>query len=284
MSLSFITRFLIMMFIISITISTQSRAASQCAPELNEIIEQMISWRSRNPLELEQSCPLVSAREREPLANSMLIDIRSAPESKKSHLRNAINFPQDSVLYEIALKKKPLILLDKGYRQSQTEGLCSKLKQAGFNDVSVLDGGINALVSYNHDYLPNPNALMSLYELSFEDLTYLMINKRLTVYTANLNINPNKYILSRISNPLPTNELDKLLSGKSGATPSNTSILIIGDLTNNLEIISRYRPYLYSNVYFFSPGIEEYERMFLNWQRMLTEKKVDLRKLDRCLI
>jgi rhodanese-related sulfurtransferase len=77
---------------------------------------------------------------------TLMLDVRDEAEFAKGHLRDAKNIPMKQLATRIAeidkFKAKSVIVLCASGVQSSKAS--SQLKNAGFNDVHILDGGMTA--------------------------------------------------------------------------------------------------------------------------------------------
>ncbi|MBW1754031.1 MAG: hypothetical protein JRJ46_13250, partial [Deltaproteobacteria bacterium] len=73
----------------------------------------------------------------------ILVDIRNQEEFAKVSIPGAINIPLHFVKSKAFLNSKPIVLVDGGYTDRQTEKQCKELNREGFR-VSLLSGGLLA--------------------------------------------------------------------------------------------------------------------------------------------
>lgn len=74
--------------------------------------------------------------------NFSFVDVRSPAEFERYRIAGSINIPLHLVKTKEFLKKIPVVLVNDGRSTTELEKTCSELKQAGFERVSVLDGGL----------------------------------------------------------------------------------------------------------------------------------------------
>jgi len=73
--------------------------------------------------------------------SAFLIDIRDNQAFQRYHIPGSLNIPVHTLKTKTFLKSKHLILLNEGH--STLETLCIALQQAGFRQISILQGGLN---------------------------------------------------------------------------------------------------------------------------------------------
>ena len=77
-----------------------------------------------------------------------IIDIRKNQEFNKVHIPGSINIPLHFIKSKRYLKKKTIIIIDKGFFYRQIIEECKKLKSQNF-DVRILNGGLNTWLVKN---------------------------------------------------------------------------------------------------------------------------------------
>jgi rhodanese-related sulfurtransferase len=76
--------------------------------------------------------------------NFSFVDVRSPAEFDRYRISGSINIPLHLVKTKEFLKKLPVVLVNDGRSTAELEKTCGELKQAGFERVAVLDGGLFA--------------------------------------------------------------------------------------------------------------------------------------------
>ncbi|MBU0676698.1 MAG: rhodanese-like domain-containing protein [Verrucomicrobia bacterium] len=76
-------------------------------------------------------------------ANSrvVLVDVRPEDQYELFHIPGSINIPVHAVKTKAFLRHRPFVLLDRAYRERETEGLCEELRERGFRQCLFLPGG-----------------------------------------------------------------------------------------------------------------------------------------------
>jgi len=79
------------------------------------------------------------------LANKiLLLDVRDKSEYEEFRIPRAVHVPLHQLKYKSYLKKKSLVLVGSGKQYKTLEQTFSDLQEEGFEDISILDGGIRA--------------------------------------------------------------------------------------------------------------------------------------------
>jgi len=73
-----------------------------------------------------------------------LVDVRSPAEFEQYRISESINIPLHLVKTKIFLKNAPIVLVNDGRSTAELEQVCQELRQGGFRQVTVLEGGLNA--------------------------------------------------------------------------------------------------------------------------------------------
>lgn len=74
----------------------------------------------------------------------LLIDIRRMDQFQKYQIPGSLNLSPFSIKSKRFLTDKRIVLVNEGRNLTQLDGLCTQLKSAGFQDVSVMIGGLHA--------------------------------------------------------------------------------------------------------------------------------------------
>ena len=77
-------------------------------------------------------------------ANATLIDVRLSAHFQSYHIPGSLNIPLHAIKTKAFLKHRPLVLVNEGRTSLALEQTCQELRQQGFVQVAVLDGGLKA--------------------------------------------------------------------------------------------------------------------------------------------
>jgi len=101
---------------------------------------------SNKPQDRDRACliSLDDATQLQLKKNVQFVDVRSAADYGLAHMPEAIHIPLHLVKTKSFLKNINVILVDAGRSTSELVSHCVTLRQQGFKQVSVLDGGLQA--------------------------------------------------------------------------------------------------------------------------------------------
>lgn len=77
-------------------------------------------------------------------ADTVLIDLRRPTEFAELRIPGALNIPPHQIKTKGFLRNKHLLLVDAGYRYGSAERTAAELEAAGFEEVRIIEGGLNA--------------------------------------------------------------------------------------------------------------------------------------------
>ncbi|HXU92608.1 MAG TPA: rhodanese-like domain-containing protein [Gallionella sp.] len=98
------------------------------------------------------------------------VDVRSPEEYARYHIAGSINIPLHMVRTKEFLKATPVLLVNDGRCTIDLENTCRELRQSGFKDISVLDGGLFAWHASQRPLEGDPIELSRLSRMSVEEL------------------------------------------------------------------------------------------------------------------
>lgn len=99
-----------------------------------------------------------------------LVDVRSPAEYDRYRIADSINIPLHLVKTKEFLKKLSVVLVNDGRSTTELEKKCGELKQAGFDHVSVLEGGLFAWYVNKRALEGDPAAQSKLNRMTAEEL------------------------------------------------------------------------------------------------------------------
>ncbi|MCU7905839.1 MAG: rhodanese-like domain-containing protein [Candidatus Thiodiazotropha sp. (ex Epidulcina cf. delphinae)] len=76
--------------------------------------------------------------------NALLIDVRKPEAFRSNKIPGSVNIPLYQLKHTQGLGGRPIVLVNEGHRLRPLEEACTQLTAEGFEQVSVLDGGIKA--------------------------------------------------------------------------------------------------------------------------------------------
>lgn len=114
---------------------------------------------------------LLSEIDKLPASNEInFVDVRLPEEYARYHIAGSINIPLHIVRMKEFLKTIPVILVNEGRCTSELENTCRELKQSGFKNISVLDGGLLGWHASQRPLDGDPIELSRLDHISAEEL------------------------------------------------------------------------------------------------------------------
>jgi rhodanese-related sulfurtransferase len=98
------------------------------------------------PKTRDGSCAVsvADAQQRHSTAQATLIDVRLPAHFQRYHIPGSLNIALHTMKTKAFLKHTPLILVNEGSMAAVLAQACQELRQQGFTQVSVLDGGLRA--------------------------------------------------------------------------------------------------------------------------------------------
>lgn len=99
-----------------------------------------------------------------------LVDVRSPAEYDRYRIADSINIPLHQIKTKAFLKKMSVVLVNDGHSTTELQKTCGELKQAGFDRVAVLEGGLFAWQASKRALEGDPVAQSRLNRLSVEEL------------------------------------------------------------------------------------------------------------------
>jgi len=91
------------------------------------------------------------------------VDVRSSAEFDQYHIAGSINIPSHLLKTKEFLKKTHAVLVDDGRSTIELEKMCHELRRNGFEQISVLDGG---LFAWNASQRPLEGDPLEIYKLN----------------------------------------------------------------------------------------------------------------------
>lgn len=99
-----------------------------------------------------------------------VIDMRKKDQFEAFHINGALNMDMTSLGSKTYLRESPLLLLGEGKGDRELYLTCAQLKQSGFKEVRVLQGGMTAWVAQGQAVLGQAPGLPQLMRLSPAEL------------------------------------------------------------------------------------------------------------------
>jgi len=215
----------------------------------------------------------------------LIIDIRQAREFKKIHIPGSINIPLYFIKSKRYLKKKIIIIADKGFYYRQIKEECKKLKKLNF-DVRILNGGINtwltkslpikgSVFSQEEFYLIDSRKVyqeQSIYPVLFVDSSAKTHkSKNLKVIFSNI-----------ISLNTKTQQLFTEIIKYNKANPTG-SILVFNNFGEDYnELRNQMLAKGINNLFFLKGGLNAYSKYLHNLELAKAPKQNRLKTMQKC--
>jgi len=208
-------------------------------------------------------------------ANAMLrkgdlivVDIRPEKEFNLYNIPGSVNMPPFAVKTRTYWKDKKILLVNDGYSYRKLDSLCADLRKSGFNQVSVLDGGVTA---WRKNIAPSRNAppggrletitpARLLPEAAYRHWKVL----DLTEEASRLGGDEKHLEVTRIEKSIQE-KIRKLSSGKPADRASGLVLVVTGDGKAYPKLARTIDKYIQVPVFYLKGGVKAY-RDFLNRQ------------------
>lgn len=107
-------------------------------------------------------------------ATSALFDLRPRSRYERFHLEGAVSSSEAELLSKPYWKEKHVVLVGEGRDDARLAMVCGRLKQAGYRNVVVMQGGMLGALRDGRTVLGMPERLGALAQIGTEELWYLM--------------------------------------------------------------------------------------------------------------
>ena len=229
-------------------------------------------------------------KKRKKMEHLILIDVRNTSEFKKFRISGSMNIPIFAIKTKTFLKAKQVILFNEGYRHSQLEKECVRLRDIGFSNVSIMFGGlqcwrkkggpiegdifsqkelnkVTARDFFEERHFDN-QVVVNIFEKMNEEATFLIPQTITIPYQ-----NQGKDFIPKLKNVLNQKEGSPLrlvlIYNRNGEYPEGLETLL---MKAGIE-----------NVYFLKLGLQGYKGFLQQQaQTLLNEKKI-VKKCASCL-
>lgn len=99
------------------------------------------------------------------------VDVRAAVEFEQVRIAESINIPLHLIKTKSFLKNAPIVLVNDGRSSAELEQACQALRHDGFQQVTVLEGGLNAWRENSRPLAGDPFAQARLNRMSAAELS-----------------------------------------------------------------------------------------------------------------
>ncbi|WP_066263410.1 rhodanese-like domain-containing protein [Hydrogenophaga flava] len=167
-------------------------------------------------------------------ATSALFDLRSRSRYERFHLEGAVSSSEAELLSKPYWKEKHVVLVGEGRDDARLAMVCGRLKQAGYRNVMVMQGGMLGAVRDGRTVLGMPERLGAMAQIGTEELWYLMRQPTTLALADGERGEFLKVKEFRLVRPLPDlNEaglakaLEASVSGKGASRPSIKAVVLL---------------------------------------------------------
>ena len=194
-----------------------------------------------------------------------LVDVRSAEDFERLHIRGSLSIPLYAIKTKVFLKSSPLVLINEGFQYALLENECRQLKDGGFK-VLILDGGVTGWAQQGNAVVGDLFALEELQMISPQK--YLREKDSESVLA--IDIAPVQTEISRqlmpYSKHLPiavepgewAREFDRILT--SHKDQSFLSILVFNETGDGYDRANKILAGRSVNVFYLQSGVAGYKR------------------------
>lgn len=149
------------------------RAGAMCKRDPAESIGQPAS--GGTVADADQGCLLApdEVHARWTPATLALFDLRPRPKYEQFHLERAVSSSETELLSKPYWKEKNVVLVGDGSDDARLAVVCGRLKQAGYRNVAVMQGGMLGAVRDGQSLRGTPERLGALAQIGTEELWYL---------------------------------------------------------------------------------------------------------------
>ncbi|MEN8219815.1 MAG: rhodanese-like domain-containing protein [Pseudomonadota bacterium] len=177
---------------------------------------------------------------------ALLIDIRHNKAFQHQNIPGSLNIPPHFLKTKNFLKNKHLILLNQGHSYRELENLYLALGKAGFNKVSVLEGGLNQWPGNQHK-LNRITPAQFYKERHYQH--WLVVN---------ISSIPNKQLASSVVNlPISDNNFTQKITQAIAAIKKTYILIISTQEKDYLKAQALLRNT--NNIYYLQGGIHAYQ-------------------------
>lgn len=114
---------------------------------------------------------------------ALVVDVRQASEYSRVRIPGSINLSPSEFLHHSALKDRPLILVDEGFSRSTLARLCSAARNSGFQNLSILNGGLSSWVASGKSLIGLPGDRDQVFSINAESFFTETVHGRVSVLT-----------------------------------------------------------------------------------------------------
>lgn len=126
-------------------------------PDRPVITDTPLVWpHIKQKVPLTQSCwvSLKQAKEWQEQDNAIWVDVRSTQKKQALFLEGALDIPLTALFHSHILRHNHIVMVGDGFDQPELDKACLQLREAGFEHVYALQGGIQAQMQLSDEITP----------------------------------------------------------------------------------------------------------------------------------
>jgi rhodanese-related sulfurtransferase len=214
-----------------------------------------------------------------------LIDVRSAEAYQEQSIPGSLNLPGYLVKQKNQFKSGHIVLFNDGFRHAELEALCHQLEARGFQQVSVLKGGVEAW--YQAGY-PLTGRSVSRSEISASDYMSTLDERAWII----IGLDPSAQVLvdrTGAKEVIPYGDDINLLRYRIGEkmhpieSGKETSFLVVsGTGAGYQEARKNLTDRGLREIYYLSDGVAGLRRYLMSNQAQLQRVRQGFKKSDSC--
>lgn len=262
----------------------------QCEPEFSTFLKVFgTAYQSgsvlTDPVEQYECSEVKASQALKERKDWVLIDNRSKHEFDALHIPGSLNVI-DTTRAISHLKSQKILLINKGSRRSASLQLCHDMMVKGFNQVSILEDGLNGWIASGAPYNGNVTGLRELFLLTEREVTYLLHHDQIQILFIESTSNQQaaNTLLHQHAHAFSSNQTSDVFHKLSQlGTTHDLPVLMVSDGSQNDDIIDRYMTAKNANVYFLANGASGLDRFYHNWKNSLASKSASNSLEASCL-
>lgn len=102
--------------------------------------------------------------------NLQIVDVRTPEQFNRFHIANSINIPEYLIKTKKFLRQSSFVLVNEGHNLNSLRNTCEELRQSGFSNATVLEGGLFSWNANNRSLEGDIEGSLSLNRLSASEL------------------------------------------------------------------------------------------------------------------
>jgi len=190
----------------------------------------------------------------------VLVDVRDAQDFARVHIPGSRNLPPYQLKAQTALKRRPVVILDEGHGSLRLEEQCRALREAGFEQVEILQDGLLGWCRAGGRLDGSPADRQRLSLLTPSEFFVMQRDRDLSVVTVGSSgcfdyLLPERLHLAGEADPLV-----QLRAGAGPASRANRAMVLVSDSPSAERVLCELAAYTDLRVFVLQGGIEAYEQ------------------------